>query len=161
MASQLKHQYTCYKYRTVEEIIIVELEDSLLHYNDKSWLVILPQSSPSDTQATSSFMRTHLNIIWCLLEVAVFWVVVADSSIQAMMLEAASTSETWVNLWQTSRCYNPDDSHFYTRCLENLEFHIFLFSQVFAFSDSIIEYVRSDLHCFIWGYLTTSVVNTM
>jgi hypothetical protein len=29
----------------------------------------------------------------------------------ALMMEAASTSETFVNFYQTTRCYNPEDSH--------------------------------------------------
>jgi hypothetical protein len=36
--------------------------------------------------------------------------VLAASIIRAMM-EAARTSETLVNFYQTTRCYNPEDSH--------------------------------------------------
>jgi hypothetical protein len=39
---------------------------------------------------------------------AVFWVVAI-----ALMMEAASTSETLVNFYQTTRRYNPEDSHFH------------------------------------------------
>jgi hypothetical protein len=35
---------------------------------------------------------------------AVFWVI-------ALMMEAARTSETLVNFYQTTRRYNPEDSH--------------------------------------------------
>jgi hypothetical protein len=52
---------------------------------------------------------------------AVFWVVVI-----ALMMEAASTSETSVNVFQTTRRYNPEDSHLHTRRLENLRFHLAL-----------------------------------
>jgi hypothetical protein len=61
------------------------------------------------------------------MKIAVFWVVApcslvevyrrfrAASIIRAMimvlMMEAASTSETSVNFYQTIRCYNPEDSH--------------------------------------------------
>jgi hypothetical protein len=41
----------------------------------------------------------------------------------ALMLEAASTSETLVNFYQTTRRNNPEDSHLYTRCRDNLKSH--------------------------------------
>ncbi|KDR09581.1 hypothetical protein L798_00317 [Zootermopsis nevadensis] len=40
---------------------------------------------------------------------AVFWVV-APRSLQGLMTEAARTSETLVNFYQTTRCNNPEDS---------------------------------------------------
>jgi hypothetical protein len=39
---------------------------------------------------------------------AVFWAI-------ALMLEAASTSETLVNFYQTTRRYNPEDSHLHEK----------------------------------------------
>jgi hypothetical protein len=39
---------------------------------------------------------------------AVFWVI-------ALMMEAARTSETLVNFFQTTRRYNPEDSHLRNR----------------------------------------------
>jgi hypothetical protein len=39
---------------------------------------------------------------------AVFWVV---ASLIALMMEAARASETLVNFYQTTRRYNPEDSH--------------------------------------------------
>jgi hypothetical protein len=36
---------------------------------------------------------------------AVFWVAVA------LVMEAAMTSEMYVNFYQTTWCYNPEDSH--------------------------------------------------
>jgi hypothetical protein len=38
------------------------------------------------------------------MDVAVFWVV-------ALMMEAATTSETSIGFYQTTRRYNPEDSH--------------------------------------------------
>jgi hypothetical protein len=39
----------------------------------------------------------------------------------ALMMEAASTSETSANFYQTARRYNPEDSHLYTLGRENLK----------------------------------------
>jgi hypothetical protein len=50
------------------------------------------------------------------LKMAVFWVV-------ALMMEAASTSETSVNVYQTTRRYNPKDNHLHTSRRENLKSH--------------------------------------
>jgi hypothetical protein len=41
------------------------------------------------------------------------------------MMEAASTSETSVNFYQTTRRYNPEDSHLRTYRRENLKSYLF------------------------------------
>jgi hypothetical protein len=53
---------------------------------------------------------------------AVFWVALCSLAI-ILMMEAASTSETSVNFYQTTRRNNPEDSHFHTRRRENLKSH--------------------------------------
>jgi hypothetical protein len=40
-------------------------------------------------------------------------------------MEAARTSVTLVNCYQTTRCYNPEDSNLHTHCRENLKSHLF------------------------------------
>jgi hypothetical protein len=40
------------------------------------------------------------------------------------MMEAANTSETPVNFYQTTRRNNPEDGHLHTRSRENLKSHI-------------------------------------
>jgi hypothetical protein len=51
------------------------------------------------------------------MKMAVFWVVEPCSLVEvlptliALMMEAASTSETSVNVYQTTRRNNPEDSH--------------------------------------------------
>jgi hypothetical protein len=68
---------------------------------------------------------------------AVFWVVAPCSVVElyqrfrgpcclhhqgdALMMEAARTSETSVNFYQTTRRYNPKDSHLHTHRRENLK----------------------------------------
>jgi hypothetical protein len=43
----------------------------------------------------------------------------------ALMMEAARTSETLVNFYQTTRCYNPEDSNLHTdRLSETKEIQI-------------------------------------
>jgi hypothetical protein len=41
----------------------------------------------------------------------------------ALMMEAASASETSANFYQTARRYNPEDSRLHTRRRENLKSH--------------------------------------
>jgi hypothetical protein len=50
------------------------------------------------------------------------------ASLIALMMEAASTSETSVNVYQTTWCYNPEDSHLHTPRHENQKSHIYLIS---------------------------------
>jgi hypothetical protein len=58
-----------------------------------------------------------------MLKTAVFWVVapcsLAVSLLIALMMEATRTSETLINLYQTTRRYNPD-SHLRAHRRENL-----------------------------------------
>jgi hypothetical protein len=42
----------------------------------------------------------------------------------ALMMEAVSTSETSVNIYQTKWHNIPEDSHIHTRRRENLKFHL-------------------------------------
>jgi hypothetical protein len=48
--------------------------------------------------------------------VAVFWAI-------APKMEAENISETSINFYQTTRRNNPGNSHFHTRCRENLKSH--------------------------------------
>jgi hypothetical protein len=53
------------------------------------------------------------------MKMAVVW----DVSIIAMMMKAASTSETSVNIYQTTRCNIQEGSHLHTHRCENLKSH--------------------------------------
>jgi hypothetical protein len=48
---------------------------------------------------------------------AVFWAI-------ALMMEAARTSETLVNFYQTTRRYDPEDSHLRTHRRDNLKSYL-------------------------------------
>jgi hypothetical protein len=50
-----------------------------------------------------------------------YMVLVEKSKQGTLMMEAASTSETSVNFYQTKRHYNPEDSHLHTCHHENLK----------------------------------------
>jgi hypothetical protein len=47
----------------------------------------------------------------------------ACSLLITLMMEAASTSETSVNFYQTTWHNNPEDSHLHIHCHENLKSH--------------------------------------
>jgi hypothetical protein len=47
--------------------------------------------------------------------------IVETAPLIALMMEAARTSETLVNFYQTTRRYNPEDSHLRTDSRENLK----------------------------------------
>jgi hypothetical protein len=49
------------------------------------------------------------------------------SKIIALMMEAASTSETLMNFYQTARRNNPEGSHLHTRRREKVKFHFLHF----------------------------------
>jgi hypothetical protein len=53
-------------------------------------------------------------------KMAVFWVVVYLLLI-TLMMEAARTSETLLNFYQTTWRYNPEDSHLCTHRCENFK----------------------------------------
>jgi hypothetical protein len=83
------------------------------------------------------------------VKMAVFWVEALCSLVEvyqrfrgsyclhhqgALMMEAARTSETLVNLCQTTRRYNPEDSHLRTHRRENLKSYLVFSVLVFGFS---------------------------
>jgi hypothetical protein len=45
------------------------------------------------------------------------------SEVLAASINKAMSPETSVNFYQTTRCYNPEDSHHHTRRRENLKSH--------------------------------------
>jgi hypothetical protein len=55
---------------------------------------------------------------------AVFWVVAPHEELIALMMEAARTSETLVNFYQTTRRYNPEDSHLRSHRRQNLKSYL-------------------------------------
>jgi hypothetical protein len=56
------------------------------------------------------------------MRTAVFWVVALKFT-DVLVMDAVSTSETSVNVYQTTLPYNPEDSSLHTRRCENLKSH--------------------------------------
>jgi hypothetical protein len=73
---------------------------------------------------------------------AIFWVLAPCSLAIALMMEAASTSETLVNFYQTSRCNSPEDSHLHTHRRENLK--SYLLAQLIANPKAVLPLRRRD-----------------
>jgi hypothetical protein len=58
---------------------------------------------------------------------------------KALMMKAARSSETLVNFYQTTRRYNPEDSHLRTQRRENLKSYLILFDLSFSIGISIYD----------------------
>jgi hypothetical protein len=58
------------------------------------------------------------------MKMAVFWVIAPCSVSVALMVERASTSETSVNFYQTTRRKNPEDCSLHIRRREILNSHL-------------------------------------
>jgi hypothetical protein len=69
------------------------------------------------------------------------------ASIIALMMEAACTSETLVNFYQTTRRYNPEDSHLHIRRRENLKSYLLHLTNITSLAKKIHvnqKYLRSS-----------------
>jgi hypothetical protein len=83
------------------------------------------------------------------MKMAVFWVVAPAI---ALMMEAARTSEMLVQLYQTTRCYNPEDSHLHTYRRENLKSYLdtsVLFNSLSILMETICVYMNKLFHTVI------------
>jgi hypothetical protein len=60
----------------------------------------------------------------------------------ALMMEAAGSSETVVNFYQTPWRNNPEDGHLHTHCRENLKSHICI---ILHFNGSMIHTIAARL----------------
>jgi hypothetical protein len=65
------------------------------------------------------------------------------------MMEAVSTSETLVNIYQTTWCYNPEDSHLPDHTLMLLMIIIFIPS---SFLNTEYQHMQNNnvASCFVW-----------
>jgi hypothetical protein len=70
------------------------------------------------------------------------------------MMEAARTSETLVNFYQTAPCYNPEDSHLLLHCLFRVyEGHAPILPDTSKLEDNIKMVLKLDVKLwtgFIW-----------
>jgi hypothetical protein len=71
-------------------------------------------------------------------------VVFSDAIIIALMMEAASTSETLVNFYQTTRRCNPEDSHLHIRRRENQN----LITRLY-YKDHFVNAVQGNNSCLL------------
>jgi hypothetical protein len=89
---------------------------------------------------TQDDLYVHTIYLFIYLKMPAFWVVALPRLVELYrlfrgacclhhqnMMEAASTSETSVKFYNTTRRNNPEGSHLYTRRRENLKSHICLF----------------------------------
>jgi hypothetical protein len=60
---------------------------------------------------------------WKFTDVSEVLAVSIIRALIALMMEAASTSETSVDFFHTTRRNDPEDSHLHTRRRENLKYH--------------------------------------
>jgi hypothetical protein len=68
------------------------------------------------------------------------------------MMEAARTSETLVNFYQTTRCYNPEDSNLHTHCRENLKSYLSSLIVCIIIGKSLVnQYFINVPWCYITG----------
>jgi hypothetical protein len=78
-----------------------------------------------------------------------------DDLLITLMMEAASTSEMSVNIYQTAWLHNPEVSHLHTRRRDNLKYHTisFVFVNALSLADSITSPHHVSLrHILILSY---------
>jgi hypothetical protein len=79
----------------------------------------------------------------------------------ALMIEAARTSEMLVNFYQTTRRYNPQDSHLRTHSRENLKSYLIYVAVGVMWSDTWkLIYATSDIQNAEWKVLQIRISNT-
>jgi hypothetical protein len=69
-------------------------------------------ASAGGLNSSVSIITMKMTAIW---HVALWW---------ALMMKAVSTSETWVNFYQTTWRNIAEDSHLHTHCHDNLKSHL-------------------------------------
>jgi hypothetical protein len=87
------------------------------------YTVLLPRRQPSSYSPPWEPQIVPSKPLWggyFLLRLEIW-----NPSLIALMMEAASTSETLVNFYQTTRCYDPEDSHLHSCRHENLKSYLF------------------------------------
>jgi hypothetical protein len=75
--------------------------------------------TPTSTKVKSRDIKKH-----GALSCKKYSVHICDLSYATLMMDSVSTSETSANIYQTTRCYNPEESNPHTRHRENLKSHV-------------------------------------
>jgi hypothetical protein len=88
-------------------------------------MVVLSKSDYNQKIAALLGAHTYRRLDGCLLDCSVLAAFIIRAMVLVvLMMEAAGTSETLVNFCQTTRHYNPEDSHLRTHCHENLQSYL-------------------------------------
>jgi hypothetical protein len=103
-------------------------KDVLFIYNiEPSFASNVVQSKSSARQKNTEYGRfLCCSAVWTGISLPMFQrsLLLPSSTTIALMMEAVQTSETSVNLYQSTRRYNPEDGHLHSHRPENLKSYL-------------------------------------
>jgi hypothetical protein len=100
------------------------LVEAIVAYLKIFWLNLSGTTGDKTRNTSGNIVGDPAEIRTEYLQNASQTVTVGSDVVIRSMMEAASTSETSVHFYQTTRHNNPEDNHLHTRCRENLKSHL-------------------------------------